>query len=124
MHAECEWVRWTRATKTEIGLRCENMEPDARRQEVFSLVGLCGNCDEHGGLVSRLEYEAVKQSRVETSRTWGPFSFKQHCDIARKRLRGMQLGAKRAVPENLAIGEGPERLEKACGQVAGAKKVS
>ena len=60
-------------------------------------VGLSGNCDEHGGSESRLKHEAVEQSpsraiiinprspssNVETSRASG--------------LRGMQLGAKRAV---------------------------
>ena len=31
-------------------------------------VGLCGNCDKYGGPESRPKYEAVKQSRVGTSR--------------------------------------------------------
>ena len=54
-------------------------------------VGLCGNCDKHGGLESGPKYEA-KQCR----------------DIARQRLRGMQLGAKRAVDARatLLLGRG------------------
>ena len=48
----------------------ENMGPNARHQDPSTLqsamfcdtVGLCGNCDKHGGAESRPKYEAVKQS--------------------------------------------------------------
>ena len=75
------------------GLRWKNMEAGCMLPEPSALlsamscdtVGLCGNCDKHGGLESGPKYEAIKQSpsraiiinppspssNVETSRASG-----------------------------------------------------
>ena len=58
-----------------MGLDGKTWEPDARPGRSaplsamsYDTVGLCGNCDKHGGPESRPNYEAVKQSHVGTSR--------------------------------------------------------
>ena len=68
-------TRWTRGTHEDLdddGLRWENMGAGCTSPGPSTLlsamscdtVGLCGNCNKHGGPESRLKYEAVKQSHV------------------------------------------------------------
>ena len=80
-HEDLDGFRWK-----NMGAGCMSPGPSALLSAMScDTVGLCGNCDKHGGSESRLKYEAVKQSpsraiiinppspssNVETSRASG-----------------------------------------------------
>ena len=80
-HEDLDEFRWK-----NMGAGCTSPGPSALLSAMScDTVGLCGNCDKHGGAESRPKYEAVKQSpsraiiinppspssNVETSRASG-----------------------------------------------------
>ena len=57
-HEDLDGLRWK-----NMGAGCMSPGPSALLSAMScDTVGLCGNCDKHGGSESRPKYEAVKQS--------------------------------------------------------------
>ena len=72
-HEDLDGLRWK-----NMGAGCMSPGPSALLSAMScDTVGLCGNCDKHGGSESRPKYEAVKAKSLQSNHHKPPFPFKQ-----------------------------------------------